>query len=83
MKESLLDHIYINDITRIEHYTKRIDISDHMLVIADVLINKTKNTENNDPIYKRDWTKYSKEKLKTQLARQNLQDLTSLESTSI
>ena len=64
-KESLLDHIYVDDVVIVKDI-KSIEptFGDHLLVLADLEIFNNVETKS---IRKRDWHNYSKESLKSNL----------------
>jgi hypothetical protein len=68
-KESILDHIYVNDITLIEKCSYTVPyFGDHVIVTADLWL--TYNPP--EVTIKRDWHNYTPEKLKSILDRTNL-----------
>jgi hypothetical protein len=69
MKESVLDHIYVNDITLIEKCSHTVPFfGDHVMVIVDLWL--TFNPPQVTII--RDWSNYTQAKLKSTLDQTNL-----------
>ena len=59
-RESLLDHIYVNDPTVSKSITTvKPCLGDHLLVIMELMLNKPPV----ETTFKRDWRKYSKDVL--------------------
>ena len=69
-RSSILDHVYSNDITSIENVLPTdMPIGDHVLITIQ-LQDESKPEPNIS--YKRNWTKYSKDQLLTELAGEDL-----------
>ena len=80
LRESLLDHIYTNDITKTDHHTEQLAISDHKLICVNINF-KTKQSQS--VTFIRDWSKYSKDVLRNRLSQCNFNELAELDSTSL